>query len=109
MVRLPDSQLYGLQAQFCQALANPARIHIVAILADGPKTPSDLATELETGEPNVSRHLRVLHESGLVISAREGPHVLYALADKRIVKVLDLMREMLHDQLGRRTKLAGEM
>jgi len=109
MVRLPESQLCDLLAEFCLALANPARIHIVAILADSPKTPSDLATELETGEPNVSRHLRVLRECGLVISTREGPHVLYALADKRIVKLLDLMREMLNDQLDRRTKLAGKM
>jgi DNA-binding transcriptional ArsR family regulator len=106
MTRPPESEIRELHAQFCQALADPTRIMLLYTLAEGPRNVGELATELKLSQPNVSRHLKVLRERGMVVATREGANVVYSLADKRVLKALDLMRELLGDQLARRAQLA---
>jgi len=106
MTRPPESEIRELHAQFCQALADPTRIMLLYTLAEGPRNVGELATELKLSQPNVSRHLKVLRERGMVVATREGANVVYSLADKRVLKALDLMREVLGDQLARRAQLA---
>ena len=106
MTRPPESEIRELHAQFCQALADPTRIMLLYTLAEGPRNVGELATELKLSQPNVSRHLKVLRERGMAVATREGANVVYSLADKRVLKALDLMREVLGDQLARRAQLA---
>ena len=42
----------------------------------------------------------------MAVATREGANVVYSLADRRVLKALDLMREVLGDQLARRAQLA---
>jgi DNA-binding transcriptional ArsR family regulator len=106
MTRPPESEIRELHAQFCQALADPTRIMLLYTLAEGPRNVGELATELKLSQPNVSRHLKVLRERSMAVATREGANVVYSLADKRVLKALDLMREVLGDQLARRAQLA---
>lgn len=48
------------------ALADPNRLHIVELLRDGPLTVGEIAERLGLRQPQVSKHLRVLHEAGIV-------------------------------------------
>ncbi|MFC4808996.1 ArsR/SmtB family transcription factor [Paenibacillus sp. GCM10023250] len=48
------------------ALAEPNRLHIVELLRDGPLPVGDIADKLQLQQPQVSKHLRVLHDAGLV-------------------------------------------
>jgi DNA-binding transcriptional ArsR family regulator len=48
------------------ALAEPNRLHIVELLRDGPLPVGDIADRLHLQQPQVSKHLRVLHDAGLV-------------------------------------------
>jgi DNA-binding transcriptional ArsR family regulator len=48
------------------ALAEPNRLHIVELLREGPLTVGEIAERLGLQQPQVSKHLRVLHEAGLV-------------------------------------------
>ena len=106
MTRPPESEIRELHAQICQALADPTRILLLYALTESPKNVGELAQELAFSQPNVSRHLKVLRERGMVTATREGANVVYSLADKRVLKALDLMREVLGDQLSRRAQLA---
>jgi DNA-binding transcriptional ArsR family regulator len=106
MTRPPESEIRELHAQFCQALADPTRIMLLYTLAEGPRNVGELATKLKLSQPNVSRHLKVLRERGMAVATREGANVVYSLDDKRVLKALDLMREVLGDQLARRAQLA---
>jgi len=106
-MRPQESEVRELHAQICQALADPTRILLLYALADGSKTVGELADELQVGQPNVSRHLKLLRERGMVNAAREGANVIYSLADKRVIKALDLMREVLSDHLAQRAQLVG--
>jgi DNA-binding transcriptional ArsR family regulator len=55
-----------------EALADPTRRRILELLAAGERSAGDLAGEFDISRPGVSRHLRVLRESGLVRSRGEG-------------------------------------
>ena len=60
---------------------------------------NEIAEALITPQSTISRHLRVLRERNLVSTERRGTAVLYSLLDERIIKVLDLMRAILNDQI----------
>ena len=62
-----------------QALADPTRLRIVELLAEGERSAGELAAEFEKSRPGVSRHLRVLREHGLVRVRGEGQRRVYSL------------------------------
>jgi ArsR family transcriptional regulator len=66
-------------AQLCNALADEARVEIVARLLDGEKCVCDLTDALETGQSRLSYHLKVLKDAGLVSDRREGRWSYYTL------------------------------
>lgn len=66
-------------AQLLKALADPARLRIVECLQSGPKSVSDVALLLEAEIANVSHHLRVMFNAGLVVTEREGKFIYYSL------------------------------
>jgi DNA-binding transcriptional ArsR family regulator len=61
------------------ALADPTRRRIVELLADGERSAGDLAGHFPVSRPAVSRHLRVLRESGLVHVRDDAQRRLYSL------------------------------
>lgn len=61
------------------ALADPIRRRIVELLADEARDAGSLAADFDVSRPAVSRHLRVLRESGLVAVRREGTRRIYEL------------------------------
>ena len=98
-----------LHAQMCQAIADPTRILILYLLADGPRYVTELAEMLDVRQPTVSRHLKVLRDRGLVTATREGTTVHYALRDQRVIQALDLLRASMADILTERAELAEAM
>ncbi len=99
-------QINQLHAEICGGLSDPKRIAILYSLADKPQSVNELAAALETPQPTLSRHLKILRERGMVTAERDGANIYYALADKRIIKALDLLREVLGDHLSKRSALA---
>ena len=74
--------------QALEALADPTRRRIVELLAEGERSAGALAGEFSTTRPAVSRHLRVLRESGLVRAREAGTSRLYSL-DPAPLEALD--------------------
>ena len=98
--------IHRLLAQQCTALADPSRILILYTLTNGPSNVSDLAVEVGLSQPSVSRHLKVLRESGLANSQRKGHSMIYQLADERVILALDILRAMLADNLEKQVAFA---
>jgi DNA-binding transcriptional ArsR family regulator len=73
----------GLDAVFA-ALAHPTRRAIAARLARGSATVGEVAAPFDVSAPAISRHLRTLEASGLVVRRREGRHHLLALDAARL-------------------------
>ncbi|MCS7286977.1 MAG: metalloregulator ArsR/SmtB family transcription factor [Anaerolineae bacterium] len=98
-----------LHAQICQGLADPKRILILYALADGPRCVTELTEILGFPQPTISHHLKILRERGLVVARQEGPVIRYALADKRVLQALNLLREVLRDRLTQQAHLLQQV
>lgn len=94
-----------LHANICQALGDPKRIQILYALREQPRHVTALAELLNTPQPTISRHLRVLHQRALVAAERNGAAVYYRLTDPRIVDILEEMRQVLRDALMRQSSV----
>ncbi|WP_343312364.1 metalloregulator ArsR/SmtB family transcription factor [Brucella sp. BE17] len=76
-----------------KAVAEPSRLRILALLARGDLTVSDLTTILGQSQPRVSRHLKLLGEADLIDRYQEGAWAYFRLADNAVS--LDLTRGLL--------------
>ena len=70
-----------------EALADPTRLRIVELLAEGERSAGELAAQFETSRPAVSRHLRVLRRHGLVHGREEGRRRLYSLEPEPLAEL----------------------
>lgn len=78
-----------LKAKLFRGLADPSRLAVLEALRDGPRCVSEIVAATGLSQPNASAHLACLGECGLVSRERRGKFVYYAIADKRVVKVLE--------------------
>jgi len=104
-----EREVILLHANVCQGLSDPQRILMLYALRDRPMHVHELAEALHVPQPTVSRHLKVLRERQLVEAKREGPSVLYSLADERVIDALDILRSVLLGALSRQGLLAETM
>src|SRR3990172_4534294 len=105
-----DDQVYALHASVCQTLANPTRLKILNALRDQEIPVAELARRTGTSMPNLSQHLAILRQRRVVLTRREGVTIYYRIANLKILRAFDIMREVLFEQLaeGRRlVKTAG--
>ena len=102
-------EINQLHAEICQALSDPTRILILYELRDGPRNVSELAESLDAPQPTISRHLKILRDRRLVLAERSGTNVYYSLADSRVVRALDLLREVLAGSIEQRQALIEEI
>ena len=106
MAKLPlTPQVLGLIAHRFKALAEPARLELLDCLRGGERTVSDLVDATGLGQANVSKHLQLLHHLGFVARRKEGLFVYYALADKSVLQLCDIMCGRLEAELKARHKL----
>lgn len=90
---------YKTQADLIKALAHPARLRILDILAKGESCVCHLTTILRKRQPYVSQHLMTLREADLVLDRRDGTIVYYRLSDDAISEVIEQIRALLGDGL----------
>jgi DNA-binding transcriptional ArsR family regulator len=78
-----------------EALADPTRREIVALLAAGERNAGDIAGRFDIAGPSVSRHLKVLRESGVISYRQNGQARIYRLEGR----ALDEARQWMQAQL----------
>jgi rhodanese-related sulfurtransferase len=85
-------RLYAQFAVIGKALASPARLELLELLAQGPRTVEALANESNLSIANASQHLQVLRQAGLVESEKQGLFVEYRLAGKDVFGLYHTLR-----------------
>ena len=102
-----DDALYERRARICQVLADPKRLRLIDALRDAERSVGELAESLGATYPNVSQHLNVMRDAGLVVSRRDGTTIYYRLAYPQITQACDIVRDVLRAQLTDAAALAG--
>ena len=95
-------RIYELHAEICKTLANAKRIEIINLLRSGEKSVSWLLEKTGLLKANLSQHLAVMRQHGIVKARKAGLNVFYRIASPKIVHACDLMREVLFEQMEER-------
>jgi ArsR family transcriptional regulator len=74
-------------AELFGVLSTPMRLKIIGVLCGGEQNVSCLLSQIEASQPNMSRHLQVLYQAGVLSKRRAGQQVFYKLADDTVVNV----------------------
>ena len=85
-------ELFAQFARIGRALANPHRLELLEVLAQGERSVEQLAAEIEVSVANASQHLQVLRQAELTATRREGTRVLYRLASPEVFALWQSLR-----------------
>jgi DNA-binding transcriptional ArsR family regulator len=96
---MKQERLFELHAEICKTLSNPVRLRIISELQDGEMTVGTLAKKLSIRQAHLSQHLSVLRQRGVVAARKDGLKVYYSIANPKIIKAYQLIREVLMERL----------
>jgi DNA-binding transcriptional ArsR family regulator len=105
---MADRGIYELHAGICHTLANPKRLEIIDKLRGRELSVTELTEALEISQANLSQHLSLMRQRGIVTTRREGLNIYYSLSNPKIIQACDLMRQVLVEYLEAGAELARE-
>ena len=97
--RLSGAALRKVAERF-KALSEPTRLRLLYALMDGEKTVSELVVETGSVQANVSKHLSILLDDGVLGRRKQGTSAYYHIADESIFELCDLVCGSIHDRLA---------
>lgn len=77
-----------------KAMAHPLRLKILCLVGKGELMVQEIVEAVGTSQSNISQHLAVMRERGLLSSRKEANKVFYRIEDPRILKMIEMMREV---------------
>ena len=98
-----------IKAELFRALAHPARIRALEVLADGERSVGDLQPLVGIELSHLSQQLGVLRRAGLVTTRKVGSSVIYTIRDRELVKLLATARRLLINSLRESNELLAGM
>lgn len=87
-----------LVVKIFKALGHPIRYKIINYLLDGPKCVCVLNQDIEFSQSNLSQHLRILKDAGIVKSEKVGLNIHYSLADEQIKDLIFIARQIIDNR-----------
>ncbi|MGB3682396.1 MAG: metalloregulator ArsR/SmtB family transcription factor [Rubrobacteraceae bacterium] len=96
---LSEEAFEMLGEQF-KAFSEPMRLKLLYALMGGEKSVSGLVEETGGLQANVSKHLRMLLEAGIVERRKQGLNSFYAIADESVFELCDLMCNSIQERLS---------
>jgi rhodanese-related sulfurtransferase/DNA-binding HxlR family transcriptional regulator len=89
-----------------KALGSGRRVELLDVLAQGPRSVEELATEIGQSVANTSHHLRTMARAGLLESDREGTRIVYRLASTKVTDLWRALRDVASEQVADIDRLA---
>jgi rhodanese-related sulfurtransferase/DNA-binding transcriptional ArsR family regulator len=102
------NKVYEELAKITKALANPHRLEIIELLAQGEFPVEQIASQTSLSVANASQHLQVLKTSQLVDVTRQGNFIYYRLANKNVFKAWKALRELGVERIATIEKLVRD-
>ena len=99
MKREIEERIFQMHAEVCKCMANPTRLKILNLLRQQEMSVEDLRKRLSLNKSNLSQHLSVLRQRRIVTTRRAGLNIYYKIADPKMTKACDILREVLFRQI----------
>jgi DNA-binding transcriptional ArsR family regulator len=90
----------GKMSEYFKALSEPMRLRLIYALMDGEKSVTELVKETGAVQANVSKHLSLLLDAGILDRRKQGTSAYYRIADASIFELCDLVCGSIHDRLA---------
>ena len=97
--------VFGAVAAYFSILSEPTRLKIVHAICKDERSVNQIVEEVGATQTNVSRHLNLMHRSGVVARRKEGNQVLYRIADPGMVEVFRTVCERVAGAIEQRQPL----
>ena len=95
---LPDELAERIAGRF-RALSEPIRVKLLDRLYEGPASVQELTEHVGSTQQNVSKHLGLLRQTGIVRRRKAGNHVYYSIADEGVYALCEIVCGSLRDEL----------
>jgi len=77
-----------------QAMAHPLRLKMLCLVGNQELSVLEIVEAVGTSQSNISQHLAILRDNGILEARRDGTKVFYRIADPRVVRMIALTREI---------------
>lgn len=91
-------------ADYFKVLSEVSRLQIVCCLKQGSKNVTDIIEATGLGQANVSKHLKILTQAGIVTRKPQGVAVFYEIADSTIFELCEVVCKQLAFQLEEKSQ-----
>ena len=96
-------------ASYFRVLSEPTRIRIMHSICETEKTVSQIVEEIAATQTNVSRHLAIMHRSGVLARRKEGNQVYYRTADPAMVELCRSVCKRISERMDEKIPLRREL
>jgi ArsR family transcriptional regulator len=108
-VVVPQAPVFELKADLFKALAHPARVRALEVLAEGEWSVSELQPHVGIESAHLSQQLGVLRRAGLVTTRKDGTTVHYSIKDPLLIELLAVAKALLIASLRESSDLLHEL
>jgi DNA-binding transcriptional ArsR family regulator len=77
-----------------KAIAHPLRLKILCVLGDQEISVQDIVEQVGTSQSNISQHLAILRDKGVLATRKDANRVFYRIGDLRTLKLVVMMRDV---------------
>ncbi|CAK8710484.1 MAG: ArsR family transcriptional regulator [Candidatus Electrothrix sp. AW2] len=81
-------------AVLLKAISHPIRLKILCLLQDKELTVGEIREEVETSGANISQHLNIMRNQGIISSRKEANFIYNRIADERIIELMKTMKQL---------------
>lgn len=83
-----------------KAMSHPLRLKILCTLKDQEVSVQDIVDNVGTSQSNISQHLAILRDKGILASRKDANRVYYRVGDARTLRLIGMMQEVFCSQRG---------
>ncbi len=104
-----QGEVYARHSEMCKVFSHPLRLQILNALRDREMSVSEMAVRLRVAIGNLSQHLNMMKNRRVLVTRKEGNVVHYGLANPKVLRAFDLIREILLEQMQREGTIVRQM
>lgn len=105
----PNVPLSEIKAELFKALAHPARVRILEVLAEGEHAVGEMQPKVGIEASHLSQQLGVLRRAGVVVARKDGSSVIYSVKDPLVVDLLVVAKRFLQRSLAETRSLLSDL
>jgi ArsR family transcriptional regulator len=100
-----EMRLFEKQAEVAKAISHPVRVAVLEFVKDGEQCVCDIAEAVGSERSNLSKHLSVMVNAGVLVSRKDGLKVMYRIKTPCVLKFLGCIKECIKEQAAEQQQL----